>query len=648
MKFEEGSGDSTHDSSGYGDNGTCSVHHNDPAYNPWTSNGYTGGGIQSNGEGRMYDDTGTEIIGYIPHVPRITVAAWVKPDSGGYNEMAVAGRDGINSINWDHTEWLLKLVKFPDSLKGYRLAFEMKQSPSCSPGVPAYGVLAGLIPFNTWSHIAGTYDGDSIRIYANGVNIGTIADSPAFDTISDCGTYFNIGHRKYRGEYKYRGKIDEVRVYNRALSESEINELAGNLVAYYPLDGNANNFLGTGYNGVIHGATSAIDRKGNSNSALSFDGVDDFVSVLGDPLQQNYSVYSVNLWFKTSSSPTQTLFMRSDTTSDNAYIARLQLKQITSGIVNLDEYYPAGGGMHGKKLICDDSWHNIVIVRYNNRTTKIFVDGMLDNTQTNYEQYAGNSPNCMRIGVDKRKTFALRYFAGKIDDVRIYSVALSDSSVQNIWYEKPPTNNLICYYPFNGNADDSTINGYNGTVYGPVLTTDRKSQNNSAYCFDGINDYINIPFDPLGSNYNNNTISLWVKSSQTNNPFLFDRVDANDDYSTANVITLWPQTGLVTKSDDLPPSDGESTGSYLVNNGLWHNVTLVRNGSNRSVYIDGLLDSYEPNAEIYQGTTPLMLFFGKEIRQTTNRYPFVGSIDEIRIYKSALSIYQIRELNSDR
>ena len=49
---------------------------------------------------------------------------------------------------------------------------------------------------------------------------------------------------------------------------------------------------------------------------------------------------------------------------------------------------------------------------------------------------------------------------------------------------------LVAYYPFNGNADDESGNGNNGKVNGATLTTDRNGNANSAYDFDGNDDFI--------------------------------------------------------------------------------------------------------------------------------------------------------------
>jgi hypothetical protein len=61
-------------------------------------------------------------------------------------------------------------------------------------------------------------------------------------------------------------------------------------------------------------------------------------------------------------------------------------------------------------------------------------------------------------------------------------------------------NGLVAYYPFNGNANDESGNGKNGTVSGAVLTSDRFGNLISAYIFDGTNDYISAnPVLPISN-----------------------------------------------------------------------------------------------------------------------------------------------------
>jgi hypothetical protein len=68
---------------------------------------------------------------------------------------------------------------------------------------------------------------------------------------------------------------------------------------------------------------------------------------------------------------------------------------------------------------------------------------------------------------------------------------------------------LVAYFPFNGNALDATGNGYDGVVHGAVLTQDRFSNFNSAYLFNGTNNFIQV--SKLFPNLTNLTVSAWVQ-----------------------------------------------------------------------------------------------------------------------------------------
>tara|TARA_B100000767_G_scaffold81987_1_gene78931 strand:- start:946 stop:1185 length:240 start_codon:yes stop_codon:yes gene_type:complete len=66
----------------------------------------------------------------------------------------------------------------------------------------------------------------------------------------------------------------------------------------------------------------------------------------------------------------------------------------------------------------------------------------------------------------------------------IVIIVISNSLLSQI-----PTNGLVGYWPFSGNANDSSGNNLNGTVNGAVLTEDRFGNSSSAFNFDGIDDY---------------------------------------------------------------------------------------------------------------------------------------------------------------
>ena len=78
-----------------------------------------------------------------------------------------------------------------------------------------------LLPTNTWSHVAATWDGVTLRLYVNGVQVGSRA---AAGTLLTTSNPLRIGGNANRGEY-FAGTIDEVRVYDRASRPPRFNPI---------------------------------------------------------------------------------------------------------------------------------------------------------------------------------------------------------------------------------------------------------------------------------------------------------------------------------------------------------------------------------------------------------------------------------------
>ena len=83
-----------------------------------------------------------------------------------------------------------------------------------------------------------------------------------------------------------------------------------------------------------------------------------------------------------------------------------------------------------------------------------------------------------------------------------------------------PTTGLVAYYGFNGNANDLSGNGNNGTVTGATLTTDRFGNNSSAYSFNGANNQIAIANSTSLNiqNFNGISMAVWVKYNVLSSP----------------------------------------------------------------------------------------------------------------------------------
>jgi hypothetical protein len=85
-------------------------------------------------------------------------------------------------------------------------------------GVDTSAPGTAALPLNAWTHLAATYDGATLKLFVNGVQAGAVAVAGSLNASADP---LRIGGNHIWGEY-FSGRIDEVRVYNRALSAAEV------------------------------------------------------------------------------------------------------------------------------------------------------------------------------------------------------------------------------------------------------------------------------------------------------------------------------------------------------------------------------------------------------------------------------------------
>ena len=124
-----------------------------------------------------------------------------------------------------------------------------------------------------------------------------------------------------------------------------------------------------------------------------------------------------------------------------------------------------------------------------------------------------------------------------------YSGSLADYTkcIPKTWLPIIPTNGLVAYYPFNGNANDESGNNNNGTVNGATLTSDRHGNANKAYSFDGINDFIKINNSNSLQNINEVTISAWVNVNNwyiSNGTGYFPIIEKSNSSSTGGIYNF--------------------------------------------------------------------------------------------------------------
>ena len=189
-----------------------------------------------------------------------------------------------------------------------------------------------------------------------------------------------------------------------------------------------------------------------------------------------------------------------------------------------------------------------------------------------------------------------------------------------------PTGNLICYYPFSGNANDESGNNNNGVVNNAVLTTDRHGTPNSAYLFDGTTSSIDVA-NNSGLNFQNYiTINFWMKISQFFNreqyPISHGSWQNRWKVSISNGRLRW----TIKTNNGVTDLDSETPLSL----NTLYNFTVLYDGSYMEIYFNGQLDAFKQwTGTILQTTNALTI--GQDL-PGDNTYNFSGVLDDIRIF----------------
>ena len=237
--FDAGAGSVLADESENGNSGTISGA-------TWTSDGKFGGALSFDGTNDWVEigDAGS-----LDLTTGMTVEAWVKPSA------ALSGWSTI--LSKERNRLAYGLFAGEDTGRSAGLIVISSE----------HTALGDELPPGVWSHLATTYDGTTLRLYLNGALSGSTSVSGSIRTSSG---QLRIGGNSRGGRW-FAGQIDEVRVYDRALSSAELQADAATPVAPPPADTQAP----TAPNGLSIGAQSP------TSITLSWNASSDNVGVTG-------------------------------------------------------------------------------------------------------------------------------------------------------------------------------------------------------------------------------------------------------------------------------------------------------------------------------------------------------------------------------
>jgi Concanavalin A-like lectin/glucanases superfamily/Glycosyl hydrolase family 20, domain 2 len=397
-----------------------------------------------------------------------------------------------------------------------------------------------------------------------------------------------------------------------------LNWTDSDLLGHWKLDSDANNstadFSANSNDGTIYGQPLLV--SGISSNALEFDGINDYVKVDTTVTGWNEASNKLSLmgWFYREDGA------EAVTGIDKAQTYRLTSAAASSTSANWALWIVDSNGASYSVTtpapVNNREWHHIAGT-YDGNTLRLYVDGQeVSSLNATFSIKSSTTP--LEIG---RRDQA-RYFKGKIDEVKIMSVAASAAYVAN-----EANINVLGHWNLNSDLGALAIDSVgknNGTINGqPILTA---GINDNALEFDGINDYIKVATDCIYWREANNKLSIMGWFYREDEAEAVTGIDKAQTYRlTSNAADSTSANWTFTIIDSNGSWHSISTPAP-VNNQEWHHIAGTYDGNTLRLYIDGIeVSSQDAIFSIRNTTSPLEIGRRDQIRY------FKGRIDEVKI-----------------
>ena len=300
------------------------------------------------------------------------------------------------------------------------------------------------VPINTWHHIVGVYDLNTLKFYLNGVLMNSV---PVTATPYQNTDNLNV----IQTEYPIDGKVISAKVYNRVLSATEIlqNYYAG-LQRFIPtstttlwLDGENTNTrvitptiaYDTGIdlsNGTLMNSMVLSHRDGGTS--FLFDGVDDYIDLTPYHLTTSTASLTVSIWFKGTST------IGSNTLIKFGSVSSGWLLGFSSGGIYFNLYTTSGAFIGGGISASLYVWHNVTFT-YNGTAYVLYLNGsQVYTTSLSSGSIITGGNTVVNIGRDGSSN--TNYLNGKISIVRTFAETLTATQVLNIYNAGKPRHGL--------------------------------------------------------------------------------------------------------------------------------------------------------------------------------------------------------------
>ena len=493
-----------------------------------------------------------------------------------------------------------------------------------------------------WTHVVFVHDGTKDKIYMNGMLVN---EKDVTGDLNNSTNPLGIGYNTIDVGNYFNGFIDEVMIFDVALTEMEIADLYGlqntppsadpGIVAAYPFDGNGMDASSNNNIADIASASLTTDRFGFGNSALEVN-ESEVYAAHSDYL--NSPEVTIGFWVRPNTLPgTGEVYLM----SHGGWQERWKISLPSHG---KPVFTTHSGGACCSDMDAGDGnelqvgvWSHYTFV-HDGGKNKIYLNGAL----VAEKDVTGDlDPTTYPFGIGFNPIDGGSYFDGAIDDIAIVNYALNDLEIAAAYaaqttFPGTPTN-LVAHYSLNGDGTDETQFGNQASLdmdavpahnrYGwgsNALSGAATADNSSAW----QSDYT--------------TISFWVNPNSfpgTGEAYLLSHGGWQERWK----ISL-PNHGkpvFTTHSGGMCCSDMDSGDGNELQIGVWTHVVMVHDGTKDLIYMDGVLVNEKDVAGALDRTIHP---FGIGYNPIDNDNWFDGAIDDVQLYNEALDAQTIADL----
>jgi hypothetical protein len=493
----------------------------------------------------------------------------------------------------------------------------------------------GTIPLNTWTNVAVSRSGTSVKLFINGTQDGSTTSS---NNLTNQVGY--IG-RTWDG-FIFTGYISNLRVtkggalYTSTFTPSTTpltTTVSSGTVSL--LTCQSNRFLDNSTNAfalTINGTpsvqafspflpTTAYDAAVVGGSGY-FDGTGDFLQLADSTAWDLTGDYTIEMWLYSTATPVSTTFFQLGSSSNFLAIY----------LASATKYITASGSLSitASTALALNSWNHMALVRSGSGTnnTVLYLNGVNVGQATNTTSFTGSASNGVRIGAEFPSDYYFNgYIAGNriVNGTAVYTAAFTPPTA-------PPTaitnTSLLANYTNSGIFDSAAKNDLETVGNAQASTTQAKWGTTSMY-FDGTGDYLvsnTATPDLYAFGSGNFTIEFWAYLNTVSGSQIF--YDSRPSGTQTTQPTIFMSSAVLSYYTN---NSTVITGSTL-STGQWYHIAVSRSGTSTKMFVNGTqVGSTYTDSTVYTNTSGRPLIGADSFAVGTN--PLNGYIDDLRVTK---------------